>query len=76
MELQFLWKWDGSGNGDCPSAFKATRDGAAGYILVGSNLNADETAHVAALGRAHNSGIAGTETAVFVPADVIDRFRS
>lgn len=76
MELEFLWKCVASGNGDCPSAFKATRNGLDGYILVGDSLTSDEAAQVAALGRANNSGVAATETAVFVPADVIDRFRS
>jgi hypothetical protein len=71
MELKFLWKTPGSGNGDCPSLFKT--DG--GYIAVGKLLNSEDLAEVHAVGRANNSGIGADETAVFIPADVLDRLR-
>lgn len=70
-KIEFLWKADGSGNGDCPSILKV--DG--GYVLVGKNLDEETAAQIAAAGRANNSGIAADETAVFLPADVIDRLR-
>jgi hypothetical protein len=69
--IQFLWKTSASGNGDCPSILKV--DG--GYVLVGKNLDEQTAAQIAAVGRAHNSGIGIDETAVFLPADVIDRLR-
>lgn len=71
MDLAFLWKTGESGNGDCPSLFKT--DG--GYIAVGKLLNSEDLDQVAALGRANNSGIGADETAVFIPADVLDRLR-
>lgn len=71
MDLEFLWKTYGSGNGDCPSLFKT--DG--GYIAVGKLLNSDDLAQVHTAGRANNSGIGADETAVFIPADVLDRLR-
>ena len=71
MELKFLWKTEDSGNGDCPSLFKT--DG--GYIAVGKILNSEDLDQVHAAGRANNSGIGADETAVFIPADVLDRLR-
>jgi hypothetical protein len=71
MDLEFLWKTSDSGNGDCPSLFKTT----GGYIAVGKILNSDDLAQVHTAGRANNSGIGADETAVFIPADVLDRLR-
>ncbi len=70
--IKFLWKTGDSGNGDCPSLIKV--DG--GYVTVGKILSADELAQITAVGRANNSGIGADETAVFLPADVIDRLRN
>ncbi len=70
-KTEFMWKAESSGNGDCPSIIEV--DG--GYVLVGKNLDAASTAQIAAVGRANNSGIGADETAVFLPADVIDRLR-
>jgi hypothetical protein len=69
--IKFLWKTGDSGNGDCPSIMQV--DG--GYILVGKNLSQDAVDQIHAVGRANNSGIGPDETAVFLPADVIDRIR-
>ncbi|MFI5895623.1 lipid A biosynthesis lauroyl acyltransferase [Actinoplanes sp. NPDC051513] len=69
--IEWLWKTWGSGDGDCPSIMKV--DG--GYVLVGKNLDSGTIEQVAAVGRANNSGIGADETAVFLPADVIDRLR-
>jgi hypothetical protein len=69
--IEFLWKTENSGNGDCPSILKV--DG--GYVLVGKNLDEQTTAQIATAGRANNSGVGSDETAVFLPADVIDRLR-
>lgn len=69
--IEFLWKTASSGNGDCPTLMKV--DG--GYVGVGKVLDAEETAQVLAVARAYNSGIGPDETAVFFPADVIDRLR-
>ncbi|MEU4236811.1 lipid A biosynthesis lauroyl acyltransferase [Actinoplanes sp. NPDC026619] len=69
--IQFLWKSSSSGNGDCPSIMQV--DG--GYVLVGKVLDGEALAQVHAIGQANNSGIGADETAVFLPADVIDRIR-
>lgn len=69
--IDFMWKTRGSGNGDCPSLMKV--DG--GYITVGKTLDAETLAQIHAVGKAHDSGIGPDETAVFLPADVIDRIR-
>lgn len=69
--IEWLWKTISSGDGDCPSLMKV--DG--GYLAVGKTLDADTAEQAAAVGRAHNSGIGADETAVFIPADVIDRIR-
>nr|WP_221374444.1 hypothetical protein [Actinoplanes polyasparticus] len=69
--VKFMWKTGSSGNGDCPSIMEV--DG--GYVLVGKNLDAATTEQIQAAGRASNSGIGADETAVFLPADVIDRLR-
>ena len=70
--IEFLWKSGNSGNGDCPSILKV--DG--GYVLVGKNLDEEATAQIRAVGHSNNSGIGADETAVFLPADVIDRIRA
>lgn len=70
-DLEFMWKDDGSGNGDCPALYKT--DG--GYIVQGKLLDTETLAQVEALGRAHNSGLASDEGAVFLPSNVLDRLR-
>lgn len=71
MNIHFMWKDVNSGAGDCHAIYEV--DG--GYILVGDILGADELAQVKAVGTANNSGIAATESALFVKANVLDRLR-
>lgn len=71
MNINFMWKDSSSGVGDCPALYQ-TDDG---YVIVGKTLNADDLAQVRAAGSAHNSGIGADETALFVPANVLDRLR-
>lgn len=70
-ELKFMWKDKGSANGDCPALYQV--DG--GHIVVGRLLSADEIAQVRAVGEANDSGIGDGETAVFLPANVLNRLR-
>jgi hypothetical protein len=72
QKIEFMWKSGESGNGDCPSIMAV--DG--GYVLVGKNLDETTIAQIHSVGRANNSGIGTDETAVFLPADVIDRIRN
>ncbi len=70
-DLVFKWKAGDSVNGDCPALYEV--DG--GHIVVGKLLNADDLAQVRAVGEANDSGIGTDETAVFLPADVLNRLR-
>ena len=70
-DLEFMWKDSASGNGDCPALYRT--DG--GYIVVGKNLSAADIAQVHAVGSANNSGIGDDESALFIPANVLDRLR-
>jgi hypothetical protein len=69
--LKFMWKSGDCANLDCPALYEV--DG--GHIVVGKLLSGDDLAQVRALGGANNSGIGDGETAVFLPADVLDRLR-
>lgn len=62
-KLEFLWKDNGSGGGGCPALYET--DG--GYVVQGLALD-DET-------RTRLRQLADGETAVFVPANVLDRLR-
>jgi hypothetical protein len=62
-KLMFLWKDGNSGGGGCPALYET--DG--GYVVQGVKLD-DET-------RAQLRQLADNETAVFVPANVLDRLR-
>jgi hypothetical protein len=64
MRITRLWKRNGSGDGGCPALYRAD-DG--GYVVQGVTL--DEAT------RAQLQEVAGDETAVWVPADVLDRLR-
>jgi hypothetical protein len=70
-DLEFMWKDGNSGNGDCPALYKVE----GGHIVVGKLLDADDLAQVRNVGEANNSGIGTDETAVFLPANVLDRLR-
>lgn len=64
-KLTFMHKTSGSGNGSCPALY-ATDDG--GYVVQGKFLAPDDVAQLRDLG--------DDETAVWIPADVIDRLRA
>jgi hypothetical protein len=63
VEITFMWKDDDSNVGDCPAIYEAP----GGYVIQGKFID-DET-------RAQLRDLGGDETAVFVPANVIDRIR-
>ena len=63
MQITFMWKDEGSHVGDCPAIYEAP----GGYVIQGKLLD-DET-------RAQLRDLGGDETAVFVPANVIDRIK-
>jgi hypothetical protein len=63
MELEFMWKDEGSGGGGCPALYRV--DG--GYVVQGVRL--DPTT------RDQLRQLADDEDAVFVPANVLDRLR-
>lgn len=63
MQIEFMWKDAGSNVGNCPAIYKAPD----GYVIQGKFID-DET-------RAQLRDLGGDETAVFVPANVIDRIR-
>jgi hypothetical protein len=63
MQIKFMWKDEGSNVGNCPAMYET--DG--GYVVQGKLLD-DAT-------RAQLRDLGGDETAVFVPANVIDRIR-
>jgi ADP-ribose pyrophosphatase YjhB (NUDIX family) len=64
MEIEFMWKTGDSNTGNCPAMYAAP----GGYVVQGKMLD-DAT-------RAQLRDLGGDETAVFVPADVIDRIRN
>lgn len=66
MKSKRMWKDDTSNTGNCPSLNRVT-DGPEGYIVVGKNVDAETRAQVPEIGPG--------ETAVFVPANVLDRLR-
>ena len=63
MEIRFMWKDAGSNVGNCPAMYEGT----GGYVVQGKALDAATRAQLRDLG--------DDETAVFVPANVIDRIR-
>jgi hypothetical protein len=63
-DLKFMWKDEGSNVGNCPAMYEA--DG--GYVIQGKLLGEATLAQLRDLG--------GDETAVFVPANVIERIRN
>jgi hypothetical protein len=63
MEIRFMWKDSDSNVGDCPAIYEAP----GGYVVQGKFLD-DET-------RAQLRQLGDDETAVFVPANVIDRIK-
>lgn len=63
MKIRFMWKDAGSNVGNCPAMYEAP----GGYVVQGKLL--DETT------RGQLRDLGSDETAVFVPANVIDRIR-
>jgi hypothetical protein len=59
-----MWKDGGSNVGNCPAMYKAP----GGYVIQGKLLD-DET-------RAQLRDLGSDETAVFVPANVIERIKN
>jgi hypothetical protein len=63
MDIEFLWKDNGSGGGGCPALYKTT----GGYVVQGVKLD-DAT-------RAQLRQLADDEDGVFVPTNVLERLR-
>lgn len=63
MKIRFMWKDADSNVGDCPAIYEAP----GGYVVQGKFLD-DVT-------RAQLRQVGTDETAVFVPANVLDRLR-
>lgn len=63
MDLEFMWKADGSGGGGCPALYRVS----GGYVVQGKALDAET--------RAKLRQLADDEDGVFVPADVLDRLK-
>jgi hypothetical protein len=63
VKIKFMWKDEGSNTGNCPAIYEAP----GGYVVQGVALD-DET-------RAQLRDLGDSETAVFVPANVLDRLR-
>lgn len=63
MKIRFMWKDTGSNTGNCPALYEAP----GGYVVQGVALDEATRAQLRDLGE--------SETAVFVPANVIDRIR-
>jgi hypothetical protein len=62
-EITFMWKTGPSNVGNCPAIYRAP----GGYVVQGKALGPATRGQLRELG--------DDETAVFVPADVIDRIR-
>jgi len=64
VEIEFMWKTDGSNVGNCPALYRAVPGG---YIVQGKKLDEATRAKLRDLG--------DDEDGVFVPADVLDKLR-
>jgi hypothetical protein len=65
-KIRFMWKDETSRTGGCPGLWRV-EEGPAGYLVVGKNTDPSVRARIAE--------ISDDETAVFVPANVLDRLR-
>ena len=63
MHIEFMWKDESSYTGNCPAMYRTE----GGYVVQGKVLDAETRAQLRDLG--------GDETAVFVPANVIDKIK-
>jgi hypothetical protein len=64
LELEYLWKDDGSGGGGCPALYAAP----GGYVVQGVKIDPAT--------RNQLRQLADDEDAVFVPANVLDRLKN
>jgi hypothetical protein len=64
MELRFMYKTRDSNIGNCPAMYEVTSS-EGGYVVQGKRLGWRDRRKLRDLGR--------TETAVWVPADIIER---
>lgn len=64
MRIHKMWKTGESKTGGCPAVYSTDRGG---YVVQGVKLDPGD--------RAQLEDLADDEDAVFVPADVLDRFR-
>lgn len=68
LDFEFLWKDEASNTGNCPSLSRAAAGGRDGYLIAGVPV-----------GEATRSAIphiSDGETAVWVPANVIERIKN
>ncbi len=65
-KIKFLWKDGDSRTGGCPG-LHIVEEGPEGYVVVGKNTSPSVRAQISEIG--------DDETAVFVPANVLDRLR-
>jgi hypothetical protein len=65
LEIEFLWKDEGSQVTNCPSLSKAARDGRDGYVVNGIPVSDGTYAKIPQTGDG--------ERGVWVPANVIER---
>jgi len=65
-KLALMWKTNASRTGNCPSLHRV-KDSIGGYVVVGRSTNPSVRALIAEIG--------DDETAVWVPADVLDRLK-
>jgi hypothetical protein len=65
-KIKFLWKDGDSRTGGCPGLHQV-EEGPEGYVVVGKNTDPSLRAQI--------REISDDETAVFVPANVLDRLR-
>lgn len=63
MQIEFMWKTDGSAVENCPALYRAP----GGYVVQGKKLDGETRAQLRQFG--------ADEDAVFVPDDVLDKLR-
>jgi len=72
MEIEFMWKTNGSAVENCPALFRTT----GGYYTQHKRVMDPEVrAQLRALSAANHSPLGDDEDYGFVPADVIDRIK-
>lgn len=71
-KLTYLWKDPDSGTGNCPGLLRGE---SGNYYVVGVKLTPEQEAEVRSLSAQHDAALADHETAVFVPAAVLDQLK-